>query len=52
MQYKGMNLTEADKLQDVVLKVISEPVDGKEKEILVGQRIDSSNIFSGRAETI
>ena len=50
MQYKGMNLTEADKLQDVVLKVISEPVDGKEKEILVGQRIDSSNIFSGRAE--
>jgi hypothetical protein len=50
MQYKGMNLTEADKLQDVVLKVITEPVDGKEKEILVGQRIDSPNIFSGQAE--
>lgn len=50
IQYKEMNLTVADKLQDVILKVISEPVDGKEKEILVGQRIGSSNIFSGRAE--
>ncbi|MFA6222329.1 MAG: VCBS repeat-containing protein [Desulfomonilaceae bacterium] len=50
IQYKGMNLTVADKLQDVILKVISEPVDEKEKEILVGQRIDSSNIFSGREE--
>ncbi|MGC8602695.1 MAG: FG-GAP repeat domain-containing protein [Desulfomonilaceae bacterium] len=51
IEYRGMNLKIVDKIPDVILKVISEPVDGKEQQILVGQRIDSSgNIFSGKME--
>jgi len=50
IQYKGMNLTVADKVPDVILKVISEPIDGKETQLLVGQRIDSSDMFSGKME--
>lgn len=50
IQYRGMNLKVVDQIPDVILKVISEPVDGKEKQLLVGQRIDSSGMFSGKME--
>lgn len=50
IKYKGRDLTVADRVSDVVLKVITEPVEGKEKQLLVGQRIDSPDIFSGRME--
>ena len=50
IQYKGMNLKVVDQIPNVILKVISEPVDGKETQLLVGQRIDSSGLFSGKME--
>jgi len=49
IQYKDRNLTVAEKITDVVLKVISEPVDGKEEQrLLVGQRVDGPGVFNGK----
>lgn len=49
IQYKDRNLTVAEKITDVVLKVISEPMDGKEEQrLLVGQRVDGPGVFNGK----
>ena len=49
IQYKDRNLTVAEKITDVVLKVISEPADGKEEQrLLVGQRVDGPSVFNGK----
>ncbi len=49
IQYKNRNLTVADKVVDVILRVILEPAAGKEEQrLLVGQRIARPGIFSGK----
>ncbi|MGC8659220.1 MAG: hypothetical protein ACP5U1_09120, partial [Desulfomonilaceae bacterium] len=51
LDYKGKNLRILETVPNVILKVISEPIDGKDQQILVGQRIDSAgNLFSGKME--
>ena len=51
MEYKGKNLKIVQTVPNVILKVISEPINGQEQQMLVGQRIDSSgNLFSGKME--
>ncbi len=49
IQYKNRNLTVADKVVDVILRVILEPAAGKEEQrLLVGQRIAHPGIFNGK----
>jgi hypothetical protein len=38
----------ADRATDIILKVISEPLNGVEEQFLVGQRIDVPDVFSGK----